>query len=348
MNNNVIIIAEDISEPLDEGIKIYSYHFSKHFIDKDAKNTVFSSFPNKALPHIEYLPRNKFFISFSFFKRINSIKQKILIYIPFSSTTLMSFIRMKVVSLWCGSSKTIIVSLQKRKHNYLSKLLIALIKPYAIIVLSRTEIGYYQKLGLKCFLSPVGVDTNKFTDVNQNKKQELRKKLNLPINNKIVLHVGHINKGRNIDSIRKLLSNGFKIVVIGSTRFESDNELKNKLVKEGYIFITDYINNIEEYYQSSDIYIFPVQSSTSAMEFPLSVLEAMSCNLPILTTYFGGIETYFSETAWFKYYNDDTEMLTKAKLLLAAPECKNRDIILRSFSWDKVFDNYWADKLNAL
>jgi glycosyltransferase involved in cell wall biosynthesis len=344
----IIILAEDISEPVDEGIKKYSFSLAKKFIDQDKQNLVFSFFPNKELPHIEYLPRNKFFISFSFFKRINSIKPKFLIYIPFSSTTLMSFIRMKVVSLWCGSAKTIIVSLQKRKHNYLSKLLIAFIKPYAIIVLSRTEVGYYEKLGLKCILSPVGVDTNKFTNVNQNKKQELRKKLNLPINGRIVLHVGHINKGRNIDSIRKLLSHGFKIVVIGSTRFESDNELKIYLEKEGYIFITDYIENIEEYYQASDIYIFPVQSSTSAMEFPLSVLEAMSCNLPILTTNFGGIETYFSETDWFKYYNDDTEMLTEANLLLAAPECKNRDIILRSFSWDKVFDNYWADKLNAL
>jgi len=348
MKQHVIILAEDISEPLDEGIKIFTFHFAKYFSTKDKTNIIFSHVQNRVLPDFKQLPINKFFFSPSFFKCIGSYNSQLLIYIPFSSATSMSFIRLAVVRLFTGFKKTIIVSLQKRRHNYLTRLLIRAIQPTAVIVLSKAEQDYYQKLGMKCLLMPIGVDTEKFTAVNKERKLELRKKLNMPIDSKLILHVGHINKGRNIDSIRSLMSPGFKIVVIGSTRFEHDHELKNKLEKAGYIFVTDFVEDIEEYYQAADIYIFPVKSTTSAIEFPLSVFEAMACNLPVLTTNFGGLQTYLSETACFKYYNNETEMIAKANLLLAANKCKNRDIILSSFSWATVFDKYLADKLKAI
>lgn len=342
MEKRTIIITEDISEPVDEGIKKYSFHLIKHFIDHNKQNLVFSSSSNNEMSNIELLPKNKFFISISFFKKIYSFKPQLLIYIPFSSSTLMSFIRLKLVSMFCISAKIIMVSLQKRKHNYLSKLLITLLKPNEIIVLSKKEAYYYQHIGFKSIVSPIGVDTNKFTEVNFRNKKRLRNKLNLPVNNKIILHVGHITKGRNIDSMKVLLSQGYKIVIIGSTRFESNFKLKQKLEIDGYIFITNYVEKIEEYYQASDIYMFPVKSFTGAMEFPLSIFEAMSCNLPIITTNFGGLDTYISESDDFKYYNNEIELSQKVDLLYETNECQNRKIILKNYSWDKVFSIYLA------
>ena len=50
---------------------------------------------------------------------------------------------------------------------------------------------------------------------------------------------------------------------------------------------------IHELYQLADVYLFPVQRADAAMEIPLSVLEAMAVNLPIITTPFGRLTELF-------------------------------------------------------
>jgi glycosyltransferase involved in cell wall biosynthesis len=145
--------------------------------------------------------------------------------------------------------------------------------------------------------------------------------------------------GRNLAILKVLLNEGYKLVIIGSTRFESDTKFKQSLEKEGYVFFNGYIENIEEFYQASDIYVFPVFTYNSAIEFPLSVLEAMSCNLPILTTRFGGLPNSFSESECFRYFTGKNELLEKANLLTKIKICNNREIVLKDYSWEIVFKN---------
>jgi glycosyltransferase involved in cell wall biosynthesis len=333
-----LLFAEDISEPIDEGIKKFSFHFAK-FIDID-NNKVYCCFSNKNIHNIRYLPKNKFFFSLSFFKDVKLHDPRLIIYIPSSSSTLMSFIRLKIVSIISRSSKTIMVSVQARKHEYMTKILIAtILKPDYIFALSNIQAVYYEKMRIKSFVCSSGVDVTKFNSILTSDKKKLRQKLGLPLDGKILLHVGHINTGRNLAILKVLLNEGFKLVIIGSTRFESDVKFKQGLEKEGYVFLNDYIENIVEYYQASDIYVFPVVSNNSAIEFPLSVLEAMSCNLPILTTRFGGLQNSFSESECFKYFTDKKELLEKANLLSKIKICKNREIVLKDYSWEIVFKN---------
>jgi|ERR1035437_5572555 glycosyltransferase involved in cell wall biosynthesis len=334
-----ILITEDISEPIDEGIKNFSYHFAK-FFDVD-NNIIYCCLSNKNIHNIKYLPKNKFFISLSFLKNVKSLKPQLIIYVPNGSSTLMSFTRLKIVSIICRTAKMIMVSVQARKHNYITKGLIAtFLKPDNIFVLSNIEALYYEKLGIKSFISSVGVDVNKFNSVTANDKNKLRQKLGLPLNVKILLHVGHINKGRNLAMLKILLKEGYKLVIIGSTSFKTDIKYKHRLEKAGYVFLNDYIENIEEYYQASDIYVFPTLSFNSAMEFPLSVLEAMSCNLPILATRFGGLQNSFYESECFKYFSDKNELLEKIYLLSKITICHNREIVLKNYSWGIVFNNF--------
>jgi glycosyltransferase involved in cell wall biosynthesis len=333
-----ILITEDISEPIDEGVKKFSYQFAK-FIDVN-NNIIYCNLSNKNIYNIKYLPKNKFLFSFSFFKNVKLIKPHLIIYVPSSSSTLMGFIRLKIVSVFCRSAKMIMVSVQARKHNYITKGLIAtFLKPDTIFALSNIEALYYEKLCITSFVSSVGVDVNKFNSINANDKNKLRQKLGLPLNAKILLHVGHIKKGRNLEILKILLNEGYKLVIIGSTRFKTEIEYKHSLEKAGYVFFNDYIENIEEFYQASDIYVFPVLSFLNAMEFPLSVLEAMSCNLPILTTRFGGLLDSFSESDCFKYFSDENELLEKINLLSKINICHNREIVLKNYSWKIVFNS---------
>ena len=45
----------------------------------------------------------------------------------------------------------------------------------------------------------------------------------------------------------------------------------------------------------SDCYVFPTVHKKACIETPLSVLEAMACNLPIVSTRFGALPTIFNE-----------------------------------------------------
>ncbi len=341
--NRAVIITEDISDPIDEGIKKFSFYLAKYVEGSNTENLIFSCFPNKRLSNIKSLPTNKLLFSINFFKQLYRSRPNLLIYVPFSSSTLMSFIRMSLLSLLAQKAKIIMVSVQERRHNYFSKKLISFLKPDWLIVLSNKQANYYRQMGFQATVSPIGVESSKYREISLDEKSMLRQKLNLPVNEKIVLHVGHINKGRNLEILRKLLGLGYRIVIIASTRFESDLKLKSELEKEGYLFVSDYIENIEEYYQASDIYVFPVLSAFNAMEFPMSVLEAMSCNIPVITTRFGGIENFLEETEWFKYFLNEEELISKINSFPINSKCTNRELVLSKFSWRSVFDNLFSN-----
>jgi glycosyltransferase involved in cell wall biosynthesis len=339
-----LLIAEDVSEPIDEGVKKFSFYLAKYVLELNTDSVVFSAYANKDLPDLRHLPKNKLLFSVSFFRIIYSFRPEMLVYIPSASSTLMSFIRLSLMALFIPKSRALMVSLQERKHSRFSKGLISLIKPDQIVVLSRKEANYYKSMGFDCFVSPIGVETGKYLEINPSQKRRLREKLNLPIEGRIILHVGHINKGRNLEILKGLIDDGFHIVIVVSTRYESDLKLKSALEDIGYLFITSFIKDIEEYYQASDIYVFPVESATNAMEFPMSVLEAMSCNLPVLTTRFGGIESFLAETDWIKYFESENELRKKILTIPQDTECENRNLVLSKFAWSNVVSNLFENK----
>jgi glycosyltransferase involved in cell wall biosynthesis len=342
--SKTIVLTEDISMPIDEGIKKFSFHLAKFYSKKNKDNKIFSSSRNSDLPDLQLMPANKLLFAPSFFKQLSGYKAQEVIYVPSSSSTLMSFVRLKLVSLFTGSAKSIMVSVQERKHGKLAKKLISWIKPSEVVVLSNKQASYYKSLGINCKVSPIGVDTKKFVAVKASEKQDLREKLRLPLDAKIVLHVGHINKGRNLCILKGLLAAGYQIVIIGSTRFESDDAHKSDLEKEGFLFVNHYIEKIEEYYQASDIYVFPVKAAKSAMEFPLSVLEAMASNIPVVTTRFGGLENFFIESKWFKYFSDEKDLLSSIHSFPKDTECDNRSKVIESFTWEKIFASTFQNK----
>ncbi len=68
--------------------------------------------------------------------------------------------------------------------------------------------------------------------------------------------------------------------------------MADELRRAGVLLITHYLPEIVELYQAADAYVFPVPpnpADPSAIDLPLSVLEAAACNLPILATRFGAL-----------------------------------------------------------
>ena len=151
---------------------------------------------------------------------------------------------------------------------------------------------------------PNGVDNKKFCPVTINsEKTNLRRKLDLPLNTKIILYVGFFIERKGVDLLLDAWNNisqsiDASLVLVGSMNLEGqdlDSLFKIKLkkkIKENEskkLIIRDYSDGIEEYYQASDMFIF--LSRNEGM--PNVLLEAMSCGLPTLITPFEGLSKEF-------------------------------------------------------
>ncbi|HEY5587896.1 MAG TPA: glycosyltransferase [Candidatus Paceibacterota bacterium] len=338
ISSKKLIISDLIAFPIDEGYKKFTYNFYKYCLTNINDVRILSSPSNLDNEKIKTFPLSKLFLSKTLFFEIKKYDPDMIIYIPAASTTFFSFFRCFVLNCISPKTNIIMVSIQKRKHNIFTKLFIR-IGNFNIITFSKSANNLYANLSVRTKFLPLGVDQKLFIKSNTSLKNDLRKKYGFNSVDKIVLHVGHINKSRNIQMLSCLLSIGYHVVVVGSSSTIQDKELCFKMRESGIIIFDKYIENIQEIYQLSDFYVFPVLNEESAIEFPLSILEAMSCNLPILTTRFGGLVDYFSESNYFKYFNSEDELINKIKKIKNIFLCDNRDIIEKSFTWNNIFSN---------
>jgi glycosyltransferase involved in cell wall biosynthesis len=182
----------------------------------------------------------------------------------------------------------------------------------------------------------LGVDLSQFKHVNEETKFLLRRQYGVPTDKKIALHVGHLNRERGLSDIMDLINGNMQALIVVSTSTKQDQGLKNALVNKGALIVDTFVEHIEHYYQLADIYIFPTQRRTSAIEFPLSVIEAASCGLPIIATPFGGLPDHFEEHEGFRFFDNIPEGRLKLKHMLSIPANGHIYSNVNAFSWEAI------------
>lgn len=342
---NIGIICETAYPPFDEGIRKYAFKLGETFAKQGHHVCNISRVKNwntaKKYIKTDTIPKNKFFLSYNFFRKIK--KMDLVIYIPSSSETVPSFIRYKLISIFASSSALILM--QPNLTSLLRKSVIRFLRPQNLYTLSVSLKRKYEKNRLKVKIINAGVDINKFQPVKEEKREMLRRKWNLPVNKILLLHIGHISSNRNLGILTNLPSK-YKVTILESTSYKDRKniELEKKLKEAGIIIKSEYIENIEEFYQAADLYIFPVINSKGAIGFPLTVIEAMACNIPVLSTPFGLLPTVVHENNGVRFFNNKNEML---KLLDSDINnfMKNnpRDYIKKKFTWKKIAEKLEAD-----
>lgn len=334
----VLLVSNALQPPYDEGIRKFAWSVEKALTKLDIDLRVIN--PLGVI--------GKTFISLSLWKDIKAFEPQVIIYLPTASATIASFMRIVLLKALSRSAIIVFIALQPRLLSKLASQLVPFLTPHCLLVQNPRFLATFKNLGVNGDVIYSGVDTSLFTPTgSQEQKAILRAKYGLPEDNKIVMHVGHISPYRNLDwltSLGKDLS--CTPVVVGSTsttkvssHFTSDDQamLVKELRKCGVLILDSYIEGIWEVYQAADCYVFPVMSEAGSIGIPLSVLEAMACNLPVVTTPFGGLPMMFSERDGLFYARNEDEFrqCVRQALSLQPDQIKTREKVL-PYCWENV------------
>ena len=322
-----ICLLGEYNENLDEGMRKSSYYINNEL----SKN-------HKTLP----LDIRKF-ASKSFWRDLKEFNPNVVHYIHGSS--LKSFLLLKIISLYCRNAKTII-SMMLPRLSIISKHLISFIKPDLILIQSDEMERMFKAMKYRTEVLPTGgVDPEKFNPNLRQTKMELRVNYGIDNNKFVILHVGPIKKGRNVLLLKKLQeNNNNQVLIVGAVPAGIHQEVLRQLENAGCIVWTKHFKRIEEIYALSDCYVFPVMLKkdiigrhvADSIEMPLSVLEAMSCNLPVITTRFGDLPKVFDEGGGLFFADKEEDFIVALKSIEDAnTEIKTREKVL-PYSWDNV------------
>lgn len=125
----------------------------------------------------------------------------------------------------------------------------------------------------------LGIDREKFCPVSQEKQRQLKAKFGFDPDQPLVVHVGHCSQGRGLTDFSFVT--GTQKMVVASGMF-SHEETVLSLAQDGVYVHQGYLPHIEHIYQMADVYLFPTRSAEYVISLPLSVMEALSCGVPVV------------------------------------------------------------------
>lgn len=312
MKKRIVFITEYLNPPYDEGIKKTVYNL---FLELDKKYELLvicrHGF-NKE--NIKIVKTNPLFLSYEVKELIRSFKPESLIYLPFQSSTFASYLRLRLLVKYSKNTPNILIALQPKPLKKWQQYLVNYLKPEIAFTPSPELKSFWDGKSIKNILMPLLTDLSVFKPLeNKALKKELRKKYELPIDAVIISHMGHLNEGRNLRSLIPLQHENVQVVVVSSSSTPNDalgsNSLPADLENAGIIILNRYIDHIEEIYQLSDLYIFPVIKLNSSIGMPLSILEARSCGIPVISTDYGSIRHFLENDQGGIIYSEPDKFL---------------------------------------
>jgi glycosyltransferase involved in cell wall biosynthesis len=142
---------------------------------------------------------------------------------------------------------------------------------------------------------PNGIDVGRFAPVAAPRKRELRLELSLPAEALIMIYTGRLAKSKGVmmlvDVWRELAGHypQAHLLIVGTGRGSFDDcepALQEYIARHGMnarVTLAGAVSNVQEYLQASDVFVFP----SDYEGFSLSILEAMTAALPLVSTRVG-------------------------------------------------------------
>jgi len=250
--------------------------------------------------------------------------------------SLVSLALMKCARFYCRNAQTVISATQPRITG-LGRRFASLLQPDLILTQSTETDRLFERLRCRTCFVPNGVDTERFVPVTKDAKQALRRKYGVDQQKFVILHVGTIGEKRNLSVLGKMQTEGeHQVIIVGSLAHRADPGIAQRMEEAGCLVWRSYFPHVEELYALSDCYIFPVRHRLGSVELPLSVMEAMSCNLPVISTHFGGLPDVFREGHGLYLAEEEGEFsIILSQLKTANQEVRTREQAL-PYSWRNI------------
>lgn len=234
-------------------------------------------------------------------------------------------------------------------------------KSSAFIAISSVIAGELQEnkvLAARIFRIPNSVDTTRFSPVSGPDKLTFRDSLGIPRDMKVGVYTGRLasTKGlplllRSWTSISEKHPDALLMLVgAGGVGIQNcENELK-KFVSdnalEKHVMFTGSVNNVDEYLKASDFFVFPTEREA----FGISIIEALACGLPLITTATGGIRDIVtdSENAIVVPINDENSLRLAIENVLDHGEAmktlaeNGRSMVVERYTEQQVLLRYKA------
>lgn len=329
----MLILTNCLIKNADEGSVNVAYNLIKRIKSAVSDVKVVSYERTSELTDVK-MELNKFLLSIPLIKLLR--KERNVLYLPFPAKTIATAVRIWILSLFCKDLKVLI-----SMHDSIDKLSGFLFKSSKakLFVLSESAYKDFEVCaGERVSYIKTGVDTEKFVPASAEKSRELKIKYGFSPDKPVILHVGHLNEGRNIGELLNI-SGDYQVLLVTSTltKNEQNTDLKNRLQSKSNIkIIDDYIPEIQEVYQLSDLYFFPVVEEGHCIDIPLSCLEAASCNLPVVTTSYGAMKEFEGKNGF--YHIDSFENINEIiENALSVNEVSSRESV-KEYDWNNAIE----------
>jgi glycosyltransferase involved in cell wall biosynthesis len=97
-----------------------------------------------------------------------------------------------------------------------------------------------------------------------------------------------------------------------------------------------HFSSIEDIYNISNCYVFPTVNRKACIETPLSVLEAMACNLPVISTRFGALSEMFEAGGGLHFVSRQEDILGVLRSVRDSVEKATTREKVKVYSWEEV------------
>lgn len=186
----------------------------------------------------------------------------------------------------------------------------------------------------------LGTDTNQFKPLPKEERETRREELGFKKNELVIGYHGRISREKDIETLLRAFvklrnkHHQLRLFIIGSGVPSIERKLKDQ---PGVLFMKS-VPNVEAYLPLMDMYCLPSLTETTS----LSVLEAMSCQLPVISTPVGFVRDYIKpkETGMF-FKKKDSYILTQVIEELIEKEqlrekmgMQARELVKKDFDWD--------------
>jgi glycosyltransferase involved in cell wall biosynthesis len=181
-------------------------------------------------------------------------------------------------------------------HN---KYLVDKVLSYADVIISPSEYyieesSFLGKYRDRIVAIPNGINIAEF-DICYS-KEECRKKLGIPLDKKIVLYFGYLSPYKGPDvlirAMSRIVRNVPNVELIFAGKGVMNDELEMLSKRLGVEKNVEFAGFVEDslkvfYYKAADVFCLPSMMGTEC--YPLTILEAMACAVPIVASKIGGI-----------------------------------------------------------